>query len=456
MGTMVISFGHTNNKLIQMNRLKIIVIFVFSHLWVISCEKPDPIIPIEPSVIEQSKEKYPTNLEVLWEAFFHSDSVGDFFWDYAVAGEQYLVLANIYDRINDKPRGIGVYNMQTGQQHPAWQNDPGGIFAAIEREDLKDYKIAGKNKDIILIYSGKNLFAYSLHTRQRLWNLDMTNISGLPRISAVADHAFVTYGPAGYAASPSWYRLAIVDVYSGKKSDILQLSIEDNYRFAINPPSAYINGSDTLLYFTTSGWNFTTVHGRVYTYCYNMTKKQIVWVNKQFTIDTDATFAQPSPFVIENDRLIVTSLRAIHCFDQHTGELIWQREGLGFADKPPLYYDGKIYIRSSSFTSLDSYLLCLDAQSGQILWENNIIKSKPAFHGMMAIYKDRLFFSASGNDATYHLTCVDIYTGKELWHDHGPYGDIAFGVLIDQKTGYLYCNTNWSTLCVDLNKTPNK
>jgi len=56
----------------------------------------------------------------------------------------------------------------------------------------------------------------------------------------------------------------------------------------------------------------------------------------------------------------------------------------------------------------------------------------------------------------YTQACVDIHTDEELWQDRGPYGDIAFGVLIDQKTGYLYCNTNWSTLCVDLNKTPNK
>ena len=74
----------------------------------------------------------------------------------------------------------------------------------------------------------------------------------------------------------------------------------------------------------------------------------------------------------------------------------------------------------------------------------------------MAIYKDKLYCSISGGNANYYLLCVDINTGKELWRDWGAWGHIAMGVLIDQKTGYLYCYTGWATMCVDLNKTPKK
>ncbi len=425
-----------------MNRIKAILILVFLQ-WsflLVSCEKPNsPDLPAE---------NYPTNLEVLWNAIFHSDRAGDYFWDYEIANGQYIVLANTNGRKNDKPRGIGIYNMQTGKRHPAWLNDPGSIFSATEFEDLSDCKIAGVNKDIILIYSAKELFGYSLHTGQRMWKLNIPN--NRVKMSAAVDHAFVTYGANG-GLSKSWYRLALVDVYSGKKVDILQLEIEDNYEFAINPPSAYVIGGDTLLFFTTGAWNFDRGHGRVHAYCFNMTKKQMVWANKEFTMDTDATAFQLPPFVIENDKLIVTSMRAIHCFNRHTGKLVWQKEGLGFADRPPLYHKEKIYIRYGD----PGALLCLDAQSGQTVWLNTAIDCIPAPNGKMDIYKDRLYFSAWGPNATHHLACVDIHTGKELWTDRGPYDNIAFGVLIDQKTGYLYCNTGWSLMCVDLNKTPN-
>jgi len=426
-----------------MKRLLILTLFFQMLFMVGSCQKPKPPDP----PIQQPT--FPTKLEILWNAPFHSDTTYDYFLDYEMAGNQYIVLANIYDRTYDKPRGIGVYNMQTGKRHSAWQNDPGGIFAATEFEMLQDCKIAGKNKDVILIYSAYDLFAYNLHSGQRMWRLNIpTQTSGEPHMSVKEDNAFITYGPG--ALSKSWYRLAKVDVYSGKQTDILELYIEDNYEFAINPPSSYVSNGDTLLYFTTMGGNFETYKSRVYTYCYNMTKKQMVWENKQFTTDemAQASASQPPPYVIENDKLIVTSSRGIHCFNRLTGELIWQMEDLSLSSTPPLYWEGKIYIRSGNPCTL----LCLDAQSGQQLWENTTLNPLPAFQGAMAIYKDRLYFSMSNGDATYGLACVDIHTGQELWSDRG----FAFGVYIDQQTGYLYCNTGWSTMCVDLNKTPKK
>ncbi|NLJ83050.1 MAG: PQQ-binding-like beta-propeller repeat protein [Bacteroidales bacterium] len=408
-----------------MNKVKIILILISLQGSVLSgCHKELP-----------KPKEYPTNLEVRWNALFHSNGKGDYFRNYEIAKDQYIVLAN-------RSQTIGIYNKQTGERHSAWQNNL--IVSEIIR--LNSCKVVGENKDIILVYDSKSLFAYSLHTAQRLWNLNIPN-SGCPYMSADKDYAFISYG-----LSKSWYRLAMVDVYSGTQRDILQLHAEDNYNIRINPPSSYITSDgDTLLFFTTSGWNFDAVHGRVHTYCHNLTKKQIVWENKQFTTDTDATAAQPPPFVIENNKLVVTSMRAIHCFNMHTGELIWQREGLSFPDMPPLYHEERLYIRYGN----PAFLICLDAQTGQQIWENTTSNPTPAFDGKMDIYKDRLFVSVSNQNATYSLLCVDTHTGKELWRDLGPYGNIAFGVLVDKKTGYLYCNTDWSTLCVDLNKTPN-
>jgi len=245
----------------------------------------------------------------------------------------------------------------------------------------------------------------------------------------------------------------MVNVYSGEKREILRLEIEDNHEFNINPPSAYVNNTgDTLLYFTTDGLNFDTDHYRADAYCYNLTKKQMVWKNKEFRTDMGASAFDPPPFVIENDRLIITTRKAISCLDKNTGAIIWQRANLGLADRPPLYWEGKLYIRSGD----PCILMCLDAQTGMQIWENTVIDPIPAPEGRMAIYKDKLYFAVWGANATHHLGCVDINTGKELWRDRGPWGNICFDVLIDQKTGYLYCYTGWGTMCVDLNKTPKK
>ena len=416
-----------------------------------SCQKP----PINPPFKPFSPATFSTNLEVVWLAPLCLDSAGgSWIWNFQVANDQYIVLSNIYDSDGERPRGIGVYNLQTGQRHPAWQNDPGGIFAPTEFEYLRDCKTAGKNKEIILIYSGQDLFGYSLHSGQRLWTLNIK--TGIQKISAEGDYAFITYG-SNKGFSKSWARLAMVDVYSGKKTDILEHYIEDNYEFSIEPPSAYvISNGDTLLYFTKFGGDFNTILGRTYAYCYNLTKKQMLWENKQFVSESDwSSPFLPPPFVIENDKLIVTCAKSISCLNKNTGELIWQRDGLGgISETPPLYHDGKIYLRHGFLNSISYTLLCLDAQNGQQLWENTTSNPRPAPDGRMAIYQDKLYCSISGGNATYYLFCADIHTGKELWRDSGTYNNIAFDVLIDQRTGYLYCYTGWATMCVDLNKTP--
>jgi len=432
-----------------MRQLLLFILFFQFLLTTGSCQKPpEPIIP------KPNPTTFPTYLEVLWEAFWrNSDSTGGYVWDYVVANEQYLVLANTYDSDGRTPRGIGVYNMQTGQRHSAWQNDPGGIFGVSEWENINDCKVAGKNNEIILIYSKLDLFAYNLHTGQRIWKFSIpTNAYGRPKMSAQGDYAFISYG-----RSALWYRLAMIDVYSGQKRDVLQLEIEDNYEFDINPPSAYVMGNgDTILFFTTDAGNFETLQDRRYTYCYNLTKKQMEWINKPLATEEmslSVSASQPPPYLIENDKLIVVGRKMIWCLNQHTGEMIWERDELFTTGCNPLYHEGKLYIRANN----PCILLCLDAQTGQTIWENTFLDPLPAIQGAMDIYKDKLYFSADGTTKKFSLVCVDIHNGNVLWTDRGP-GKVgfAYGVLIDQKTGYLYCNTGWSTLCVDLNKTPRK
>jgi len=429
-----------------MNRIKVtILILCLQCICTLgSCQKPPkPIPPIKPPA-------FPTNLEVVWNAPIYSDSVSDIFLNHVFAADQYVVVANMFDSDGGKPRGIGVYNKQTGERHSAWKNDPGGIFTPTELEDIKDCKIAGKNKDIILIYSGRDLLAYSLHSGQRMWGL--TDLLGEPEMTVTTDHVFIPYGQGTYSAS--WKRIAIVDVYSGVKRDVVELYAEDNYEICISTPSAYVNSErDTLLYYVTDAYNFSTAKGRIWAYCYNLTKKEMVWVNKQFTTSRSVSTAQPPPIAIENDKLIVASSHAIHCLNRLTGKLIWQKETFSMGGTMPhLYRDGWVYLRYGNPTTL----LCLDAQTGQEIWKNTEVNPYPAFHGAMDIYDGKLYCSASGNYVDCHLVCVDAQTGKTLWVDGGPTGHIAFGVLIDQKTGYLYCNTGWSLMCVDLKKTPRK
>jgi outer membrane protein assembly factor BamB len=404
------------------------------------CKKPEPI----KYVSSFEGFPYPTNLEVLWSDPFYSDSSSSYYTDPVFAGK-YLVLANASSDAGHSVQ-VRVFDRFTGKRHSAWSNDNNELIESYE--GLQTCKITGKNKDIICIYGGRsNLYAYRLTTGQQLWKTKIP-LDAISQISVSDIYAFVSYG----SDNGSWSQLIAVDVESGNKTDILKLYTEDNYKFQINPPSAHVTSQgDTMLFFTTSGWNFDEVKGRVHAYCYNLTKKQMEWINKNFTNDKDATAKQQPPFVIENDKLIVTSMSAIHCFDVNTGELIWQQEGLDFVDKPYLYQQGKLYIRSGD----PCILSCYDAQTGRKLWKNTTLNPIPAPWGSMGIYKDKLYFTAWGKNAWIGLFCVDANNGNLLWQDAGPTGRVSYAVLIDQDRGYMYCQSGWSVMCVDLNKTPN-
>jgi outer membrane protein assembly factor BamB len=58
--------------------------------------------------------------------------------------------------------------------------------------------------------------------------------------------------------------------------------------------------------------------------------------------------SQPPPYIVENDKLIVTGRKMIWCLNQHTGELIWERDNVWSTFAPPLYHEGKLYIRANN------------------------------------------------------------------------------------------------------------
>jgi len=138
--------------------------------------------------------------------------------------------------------------------------------------------------------------------------------------------------------------------------------------------------------------------------------------------------------------------------DIASGELVWQHEYLdnGTSATRLLYYNDKLFFRMQS-----GDIYCYEPQTGQIAWSNGSIEAIPAPKGRMDAYKDKLYLTAYPTGGVY-LYCLSISTGELLWKDKGPAEVIQGGVIIDQKTGYLYCHSDWSVMCIDLNKSPKK
>jgi len=424
-----------------MKKQFLILLMVLPLLAGASCKRepePDPLKP------NYHASRYPTKLSVVWHVPFHSDSIGDRFLN-PLLTKDYLILSNRWDDIENKRRGIGVFHKLTGKRHAAWLDDPGGILDFNDR--LLDCKIGGVNNDIIFVSNRYRIYAFDLNTKQRLWKTAISDEgAALSYISIVGGKPFLAY---------SFYddtraRLARFDIQSSQKEDIIELLTEDNYPGSIRPLEWLVAGNgDTLLFFTTSEWNFITTRGRIKAYCYNLTQREIVWKKSDFSVDHDAGVFPP--IVTNEQNILMFGARSIHCFNIATSELLWQYDYSAvetFSFTPPLYRNGKLYMREDT-----GILYCYDAATGTELWSNKTINAIPAPHGSMDIYDGYLYFSG-WRESEIGLYCVSAHTGELRWFDQGPNGVISYGVLVDQNLGYLYCQSGIFVMCIDLKKTP--
>jgi outer membrane protein assembly factor BamB len=137
--------------------------------------------------------------------------------------------------------------------------------------------------------------------------------------------------------------------------------------------------------------------------------------------------AQGRVYLIDSTREKPKAWEGIHCFDEKTGEALWThtyevqypewafqpgtRTGPG---STPVVADGKVVAVGAT-----SQLHCLDARSGAVIWQRNLIKDygledfenttpSPLIEGRMLILN-------LGGKPDACVIALDIESGKEIW-----------------------------------------
>lgn len=436
----------------QRNRCKLILVILccLSCLCKCKCKPEQPDYP-KPFFL-------PTDLSVVWIRPYHSDTSFDGRSTPLFVGDYVIFVNN--SGIYPKNGGFGVYDKKTGEKHPAWQGEVGEQLG--EWDKLTMAHLAGVHNELLIVSSHFKTYAFDINAGTRIWTKDL-NYTQLVTSVNFGDYYLV------YEPNVKTNIVVRLDAYTGERTDYFSHVYQnDTYKkIFINPPSAYINSSgDTLLCCISNDWDSQESDGRVWAYCYNTTQKRMQWVNKNFTDERDATGHIPPPILYDHDKWIVQTLRGLHCLDANTGALIWKKLywttfyndniGVGaefFSETPVTLWQDKLYIRS-----LHGNVYCIDAQTGQEIWRNtNICATPNGDVGGLPIYNGRLYVAGVDTDEKgyifYGLTCLDAYTGKELWRDEGPVGQVWPQIAIDQETGYLYASSCQYIMCIDLNKT---
>ena len=194
------------------------------------------------------------------------------------------------------------------------------------------------------------------------------------------------------------------------------------------------------------GTSPTIVNGYVYVssqdgnlYCLNALDGKEVW---RFSITSLAGPSSPydeihitsgstSPAVV--DGYVYIGGTHFYCLKADSGELRWSfSENVASS---PTVYDGKVY-----FSARDKNAYCLDASTGNKIWEKPIITSELYTGPSPAISNGLVYFGS-------WVQCVDASTGERVWR-YGT-GDIyaASGLTVAGQYAY-FCGNDGNTYCV--------
>ncbi|MDD2636875.1 MAG: PQQ-binding-like beta-propeller repeat protein [Bacteroidales bacterium] len=415
-----------------------IYIYLFSIIFSIGCKKP-PIDP--PPPVENTK----TNLSVVWQNVFYSDSTAAYFHDPYFSNEYVAFCSYQLVGVSNINAGIGVYNKETGVKHTLWNNEPGSTF---NMTGISDWKICGQNNNLAAFCNGSAVKCYDINDGSEIWSI---TDDFLPRIN--------DFGPYLYCSDVSANRtnanLYRIELETGAKTRLFTAYKTNGYEPSLESYSGWISPwGDSILIFQNRQWNFPIGDGRVDIYAYNLKADTVLWIIEDISTDGNSSIQKPN---IVGNCLFFQGIKSQHCIDLIGGEVVWehQYENAGFASVENLYADGKLFARSQD------NLIAYDAQTGTTLWKiDNTYGLQTG--GRMGYYQGNIFLT--GIDLKHYLRhpqlfCINAIDGSLKWkgnrvYDGAPIGNMKDGVIINQNTGYLYVNDSYRIICIDLNNTP--
>jgi outer membrane protein assembly factor BamB len=404
----------------KIGTIKTVIFLLFSG-WMLfySCKEMPQAEEFDPSN---------TRLHVVWSKPFYADSSQIVALPPIVADRYVAVLGRSFSKSENH---IVVFDKTNGERHPAWLNG-----ARCGTTNAKDFLLGGNNKDILFCATYQSIHAFSIPTGKSLWNFELDGhiLDNMGRPSILGADILVI------SLASSTQHIERYNSATGQKTNLF------SFNEYINTIQWTVNErNDTLLFFF-SGWNSA--------YCYNLTQNNIVWKCDNVKSEDYGEETSFHPIIVENKYVLFQSEYYISCLDFSTGNLIWEQRTT-FADHCPIFYcEGKVIVR----TNYD-YVSCYDVKTGNLLWKNTNLRLLDDINLKMDAYKGNLYFitrRGTTYDCPGFLHCISLETGALNWFDPGPDKGIYENLTIDQQTGYLYCSSRWSVMCIDLNKTATK
>lgn len=420
---------------------------VFKHLFLvmlvglicIACKKPE-----EEIVDVNNNDSDTTNSwRIIWQKSVFEDIT--FVWNLpmTIRGDQLIYSSKAYGGADNPPDGLLIFDKYTGDKYYAWGNQPSGFGS--ENVSINNYTLSSDNNDIVFICTDRCIYAFHLTTAIRRWKKMYQSSATDGWVTSFNEDALMSYSKSD-GNSPHWTQMAILSKETGSERKIYKIvadSVADEVVYFM-PANYFVNANlDTLLYFSSSFWNFDQNVGRMELYCYNLTQNRMEWTKQDFADDPDA--GRFLPHFTSSGNVIYHCQQSIHCVDMETGEFVWQREYPGefFQYTEFLHLDDKMYCLTNM-----GKLYCLDEATGNVIWTAKGYYP-PNKYGYMDYYKGNLYLI--GNPGfSGELFKFSLETGELLARDVVSDENLKGGVTIDHETGYAYVEGVYSVICLDI------
>ena len=181
---------------------------------------------------------------------------------------------------------------------------------------------------------------------------------------------------------------------------------------------------------------------------YNLNKKEWAYKRAPLSLEEDGSTPSLMP-IIKSDKVYLTSLNSVGCFDLTTGNRIWQyrlsQNQMTALDM--VLEDNKIVVNGT-----DGTIYCMNASTGAVLWS-----SPSSAMSSDLFYQDGIIYGIRGTT----LRAMDIQSGKLLWdmpsldskvenRSDSWYGGFVTGVKgKESKKGKIYATTNLNLYCFE-------
>ncbi|WP_026629252.1 outer membrane protein assembly factor BamB family protein [Dyadobacter alkalitolerans] len=334
-------------------------------------------------------------------------------------------------------------------------------------DEFRDKKIGSLRQSIglypgtMLVHDASNTYYINTITGKTIWKVRNEGINLRPYPAFLGDRYFV---PGNSLDSQKKRRIEPTifagNINTGEVKELVMPKMKDEYAY-VDIDSSYYRGSmlnieafsrndvDYLVVpFTEPGPKDQYNHTQGYFGLYNINEKK--WVYERIAIRPDNGGASSclKP-IVHDDKVYVTSLTTVGCFELMTGKEIWRRSlsdmFTGFNDF--ILVNDKLLLNGDNAT-----LYCLDANTGSQRWTQKASAlTSDLYHQDGVVY---YIYTKS-------LLAVDIQTGKLLWDMPSPdiqlegredswfTGFVTGMPAKDGKKGRVFASTNYNVYCFE-------